>query len=197
MTTVQNDPDVDLTIPPLRVLRYDAPVQLYAEIPKISAFTKHVPQEDEDNFSYLDRLRRSTTPEDAVTFAAFATEPRSSISWGVQSVRAVVPDPNPDDLQLLSWISQWLEHPSDETRWRTMQVAMFAPRRSAFVYLGLAVGWSGGALAPNDHSAPPSWRAPRAVNAAVLTAIAKAGATNRSVNLARVLDLASNMFRVY
>ena len=197
MTVTSDDSEQDHTIPPLRALRFESPAELYAEIPEVGGFTKHRPNEGEDALSFFERLRASTTPEDAITYTAFATEPQMSIGWAVEAIRMVLPDLPPDELQLMSWISQWLDHPSAENRWRTMQVALFAPRRSPSVYLGLAVGWSGGALAPNDPVTVPEWRAPKAVNAAILRAVGQVGLEQRSVCMARVLDLAAGLFRVY
>lgn len=197
MTTPGDDTEQDRTIPPLRALRFDRPVDLYKRIPEVGGFTKHRPTEDEDPLGFFERLRGSTTPEDALTYTAFATEPQVAINWGVESLRINLPDLPPDEKQLMSWISQWLDHPSSENRWRTMQVALFAPRRSPTVYLGLAVGWSGGALAPNDPVTLPEWRSPKAVNAAILRALGQVGLEHRSVCLARVLDLAAGLFRVY
>ena len=197
MTVTSDDTEQDRTIPPLRALRFDRPGDLYHEIPEVGGFTKHRPNDDEDPLGFFERLRASTTPEDAITYTAFATEPQVAINWGVNAIRMTLPDLPPDELQLMSWISQWLDHPSSENRWRTMQVALFAPRRSATVYLGLAVGWSGGALAPNDPVSVPDWRSPKAVNAAILRALGQVGLEQRSVCLARVLDLAAGLFRVY
>lgn len=197
MTASEDDPDFDQTIPPQSSLRYDRPYDLYRGIPEISGFTRHRPSENEDPLSYLDRLRSSTTPEDAITYTAFATEPRVAIQWGLNSVRMTLPDIPPDEVQLMSWVTQWVEHPTTDNRWRTLQVALFAPRRSPAVYLGLAVGWSGGPLAPNDPVSVPNWRSPRAVNAAILRAIGQVGLDQRSVRLARILDLAAGLFRVY
>ena len=197
MATSEEDPDFDQTIPPQSTLRYDRPFDLYRGIPEIADFTRNRPKEEEDSLDYLERLRFSTTPEDGITFAAFAVEPRTSIQWGVNAIRIVTPEIPPDEVQLMSWIAQWIEHPNSDNRWRTLQVAMFAPRRSPAVYLGMAVGWSGGPLAPNDPVAMPSWRAPRAVNAAVLRSLGQISLNERSTNMARILDLAGGLFRVY
>lgn len=197
MSVTEDDLDQDHTIPPLRTLRLDSPIDLYRDIPEVAGFTKHKPEPDEDPLQYFERLRGSTTPEDAITYTAFATEPQVAIGWGVEAIRITLPDLPPDELQLMSWISQWMDNPSSDNRWRTMQVALFAPRRSATVYLGLAVGWSGGALAPNDPVAVPPWRSPKAVNAAILRALGQLSLEQRSVCLARVLDLAAGLFRVY
>lgn len=197
MLASDEDQETDRTVPPQQALRFDSPSELYHRIPEINWFTKHRPDEGEDAHGFLERLRASTTPEDAVTYSAFAAEPAAAIGWGVEALRITLPDMSSGDLQLLSWITQWLDYPSPDTRWRVMNTALFAPRRTAVVYLGLAVGWSGGALAPNDPVTVPAWRAPKAVNAAVLRAVGQVGLPHRSVALARVLDLAAGLFRVY
>lgn len=189
--------DGDHTTPPLRTLRENSPAELYRVMPEVGYLTKNRPLPDEDGWTFLDRCRFSTAPEDAVAFTSFAAEPKVAIGWAAESLRITLPELTPEERQLMSWVIQWLEHASQENRWRVLQVAMFAPRRSPVVYLGLAVGWSGGALAPNDPAQMPAWRTPRAVNAAIMNAVAKGGLEQRSVNLARVLDLAAGLFRVY
>lgn len=197
MFASSHDTDQDRTVPPLQSLRFVSPSELYYRIPEVSGFTKHRPQEGEDAYGFLERLRASTTPEDAVTYSAFATHPQTAIAWGVEAIRITLAELSADDLQLLTWITGWLDHPSPENRWRVMQASLFAPRRSAVVYLGLAVGWSGGAMAPNDPVTVPLWRCPKAVNAAILRSLGQVGMEQRSVSLARVLDLAAGLFRVY
>ena len=189
--------DSDQTMPPRFALRYDSPMQLYQHIPEIKLFTKHRPMEGEDSFGYFERLKASTTPEDAVTFAAFSAAASVAIGWGVECVRINQPNLSHEDSHMANAVLHWLENPCHETRWMTLQSALFAPRRTPLVYLGLAVGWSGGAMAPNDPLAVPVWRTPRAVNAAVLSSVAALGLNHRSVSLARALDLASGLFRIY
>lgn len=187
----------DQTMPPMRKLRYDTPALLYQHIPEIKIFTKHRPLDHEDALEYFERLKSSTTPEDAITYSAFAAMPTVAIGWGVECVRINQPNLTSDDSQLANAVLHWLETPCNETRWLTLQTALFAPRRTPLVYLGLSVGWSGGAMAPNDPLAVPIWRTPRAVNAAVLSSIAGLGLDQRSFSLARALDLASGLFRIY
>lgn len=188
--------DDDHTVPPRRSLRVDQPIELYRKIPEVALFTKHRPLEHEDPLEFLYRLRGSTTPEDAITYSAFAPEPAAAINWGMQAVRNTMQELPPEDVNLAALLGQWLDHPTAENRWHVMHVALFAPRRSAVVYLGLAAGWSGGALAPNDPVNVPSWRAPKAVNAGVLRALGQVPFEHRSVSMARVLDLATELFRV-
>jgi len=133
----------DYTIPPVNASRFDNPTELFRQIPQVSEFMKHRPQPDEGNFEFLQRQKTSTTPEDAIVFAAFAVHPISAVSWALQCMKSIHQDPKPEDMHLVSLIIQWVNHQGDENRWQILQAAMFARHRSAFVYLGLAAGWSG------------------------------------------------------
>ena len=198
MTGVHTDQDTeDKTVPPRRTVRFDSPLDLFRQIPEIQQFTHARPAAGETHYACLHRLRESETAEDALVLAAFAAEIRDAIAWAHKAMRTVLPESSQQDQHLLRWIEQWLTMPSDENRWRTMSVALFANERTPAVYLGLAVGWSGGAIAPNDPTQAPPWRAAHAVETALLTAVSRGAVEHRDAYLARVLDLANGLFRVH
>lgn len=192
-----NDLNSEQTLPPTRATRFDRVVDLFDELPEISKFLQERPTDDEGYRAFLERLRQSDTPEEAVTFTSFAIDPRAAIQWGLDCVLALQPDLTPEDTTLVNWISDWLDEPNAETRWKTLQLALFAPRRTSAVYLGLAVGWSGGPFAPNDLVEVPPWRAPQAVSAAVLRAIGQIHTDHRDASLDHVLDRAAGLFRIH
>jgi uncharacterized protein DUF6931 len=197
MTALMDDLNSEQTLPPARAIRYDRVADLFRKVPEIGDFLKQRPNDDEGYRGFLERLRASDTPEEAVTFTAFAIEPKAAIQWGLDSVLAIHGDLSPEDTQLVNWIAEWLEEPADDTRWKTLQMAMFAPRRTSIVHLGLAVGWSGGALAPNDIVTVPPWRTPRAISAGVLRAIGQVHTEHRKTSLDHVLDRAAGLFRIH
>ncbi|MEO0401526.1 MAG: hypothetical protein AAF214_04050 [Pseudomonadota bacterium] len=192
-----DDLNSEQTLPPARAIRFDRVADLFDQVPQMGGFMDERPQGDEGYRSFLERLRTSQTPEDAVTFTAFAIEPKAAIQWGMDSVLAIQGDLSPEDTQLVNWIAEWLDEPGSETRWKTLQMAMFAPRKTAVVHLGLAVGWSGGPLAPNDLVTVPAWRAPRAISASVLRAIGQVHTEHRQASLDHVLDRAAGLFRIH
>ena len=192
-----NDLNSEQTLPPARATRFDRVVDLFEELPEITKFVQERPMVEEGYRAFLERLRQSETPEDAVAFTSFAIEPKAAIQWGLDCVLALQPDLTPEDTTLVNWISDWLDEPNAETRWKTLQLALFAPRRTSAVYLGLAVGWSGGPFAPNDLVAVPPWRAPQAVSAAVLRAIGQIHTDHRTASLDHVLDRAAGLFRIH
>ncbi|WP_299733451.1 hypothetical protein [uncultured Tateyamaria sp.] len=191
-----DDLNSEQTLPPARAIRFDRVNDLYAEMPEIAKFIE-TPAEDDDGYrSFLERLRASQTPEDAVTFTAFALQAKAGIKWGMECVASLIPDMAPEDTKLMNLVSEWLDDPTSENRWKTLEVALFAPRRSPAVYLGLAVGWSGGPLAPNDLVTVPAWRAPRALSSAVMRAVGQMRTEHRGESLDFVLDRAAGLFRL-
>lgn len=194
-----SEPEVepDKTQPPVSALRFDAPQDLYAAMPPLVQMTQHRPRENEDALAYLYRLRGSTTPEEAVTFTAFAALPKMAIWWGYECLRTAGDELSPADRALMELVATWTTYPDTENRYRTMKTALFAPVRSPAVFLGLAVGWSGGPVAPNDPAPVPAHRAPRAINTAVLSCLARSDLSHRPVRLARFIEQAVSLFRVY
>lgn len=192
-----DDLNSEQTLPPARAIRFENVDALFAEMPQIAEFMVERPVPEEGYRGFLERLRGSHTPEDAVTFTAFAIEAPAAIQWGLDSVLAILHDLSPEDTQLVNWISEWLDEPTTETRWKTLEMALFAPRRTAVVQLGLAVGWSGGPLAPNDLVEVADWRTPRAISAGVLRAVSQVHTDHRPASLDHVLNKAAGLFRVH
>lgn len=190
-----NEPDK--TQPPVSALRFPTPFELYAQMPQVTQMTQHRPREGEDGLDFLMRLRGSTTPEEAVTFTAFAALPKMAIWWGYECLRQAADDLTTADRAMMEMVAIWTTYPDNENRFRTMQAALYAPVRSPAVYLALAVGWSGGPIAPNDPAPVPAYRAPRAINTAVLSSLARSDLSRRPVRLARFIDQAVSLFRVY
>lgn len=187
----------DKTQPPVSALRYETPHELYSEIPQIKRLLQHRPREDEDSMAFLSRLRSSTTPEEAVTYTAFAARPKMAIWWGYECVRNLPDDLSETDRALMEKVATWTTYPDAQNRYNAMQMALWQTPRTPAVLLAMAVGWSGGPLSPNDPAPIPNWRTPRSVNSAVLSCLSKVDLDQRSVLLARFIDLSAALFRVY
>lgn len=187
----------DKTQPPVAALRYDTPASLYAHMPHVAQLTLHRPHETESALDYLYRLRASTTPEEAVTFTAFAAMPKMGIWWGYECLRLSGYELSHADRELIEHVANWTQYPDNENRYRAMRAALYAPVRTPAVFLGLAVGWSGGPIAPNDPAGVPPHRGPRALNTAVLSCLARTDIQSRSIRLARFIDEAVVLYRAY
>lgn len=189
--------EADKTQPPMSALRYETPFELYANIPQVKNMTQHRPREDEENLDYLARLAGSTTPEEAVTFAAFAAVPAMAIWWAYECLRLASDDMSRSDREVMELVATWCSNAANENRYRVMSRALYAPQRTPAVFLGLAVGWSGGQIAPNDSAHVAVHRAPRAINSSVLSCLARAELAQRPVRLARFIDQSKALFRPF
>ena len=72
---------------PQRSLRPETPAELFAAVRPLSDLVKLRPMTGEDGPRFLARLRFSTTPEEAVTYTAFAALPPSAAGWGYECLR--------------------------------------------------------------------------------------------------------------
>jgi hypothetical protein len=181
--------------PPPRYLRQGSAAQLYVAMPELGRLTVARPRSAEPALNYFNRLRVSATPEDAVTFAAFAPLPQMAIWWGHESLRLLPAALSGDDSKLLEQIGRWVGAPDARLRHWIMRRALWAETRTPTVLLGLAAGWSGGALAPNDPEGVAQHRCPSAINSAVLGTLAKVPSAQRADLRDHILDLADCLFR--
>lgn len=185
------------TIPPQRLLRADCPAELLGNDLHLRSVIKLRPLENEDGLQFLRRLRGSTTPEEAVTYTAFAAVPTIAVGWGYECLRLMADHLNPTERPMMEEIAAWLASPTTRMRHHIMMQALWAPVRHPSVFLGLAVGWSTGGPAPNDPERPPMHKAPLAINSAVLSCLARSQLSQRSIYLARFIDMAEAFFRAY
>lgn len=185
------------TRPPRRTLRTESPVDLFRQHPRLGELVKHRPRENEDGLQFLTRLRGSTTPEEAVTFAAFSALPVPAVGWGYECLRMMAEHLDSSERPMMHQISDWLNEPSTARRQAIMRQALWAPMRTPSVLLALSVGWAAGGPAPNDPEPSPSHKTPVAINSAVLSCLARAQLRQRPVYLARLLDTAEALFRAY
>ena len=195
--TVSPKDEEEKTRPPAAVLRYETLPDLFAAIPQVSEMMHARPRPPEGVQDFLWRLRRSDTPEEGVTLTAFAFVPKLAIWWGHECLRTIPEVLTQTDRDLMDMIAKWLAEPTGENRHAIMKEALWADSRSPGVHLGLAVGWSGGSIAPNDPAPVPPHRCPRAINTAVLTCLASAAISRRTIYLTRFMDVAQSLFKVY
>lgn len=189
--------DDEKTRPPAVATRYETLADLYVAIPQLAEVTQQRPQAGEEALHYLMRLRQSTTPEEAITFTSFAIQPELAIWWGHECLRTMPDVLTALDRQMMELTAGWIGRPDAAMRHHVMREALWAPAKSPGVHLALAVGWSGGSIAPNDPAPVHPSRAPRALNTAILSCLARADLSRRPIFLARFIDMAESLFKVY
>lgn len=189
--------ETEKTRPPRRMLRTDSPAELFRQVERLPELVKPRPRPEENGLQFLTRLRGSTTPEEAVTYTAFAALPVAAVGWGYECLRMMVEHLDGSERPMMHLVSDWLNDPTTSRRHAIMRQALWAPVRNPSVLLGLAVGWANGTPAPNDPEISPSHKTPVAINSAVLSCLARTQLRQRPVFLARFLDMAETLFRAY
>lgn len=190
------EPEAEKTRPPLSALRFRALGDLYASLPQLTEVTQMRPNPDETALAFLARLRASHTPEEAVTLTAHAVQPKIAIWWAHECLRQVPEGLSDLDRQMMDMAAAWIAEPTQANRHAVVREALWAPTRSPGVMVGLAVGWSGGSVAPNDPAPVPPHRTPKALNTAVLSVLAKVDLRQRPHYLQRFIDMAETLFRM-
>jgi hypothetical protein len=189
-------PPADKTRPPVSALRYVSLDHLLAAMPQIRDVMHMRHRPEESALDYLLRLTASPTPEEAVTLTVHAVQPKLAIWWAHECLRQVPEALSALDREMMEAVAAWIAQPTQALRHAVMREALWAPTRSPGVMLGLAVGWSGGSVAPNDSLPAPIFRTPKALNTAVLSILAKVDLRQRPLYLQRFIDMAETLFRM-
>lgn len=145
---------------------------------------------DDPPLAFLAALRRSETPEDAVSFLAYALGRREAVWWGAQSVRFLAKvHPGAEDAPLQA-AEAWVRDPDDQRRREALRLGMTGNRRLATCWVALAAGWSGGNIGPSADAvvAATPEMTPRAVRTAILVALATVSAKDRGSRLQTCVD---------
>lgn len=169
-----------------RTLRYDEAAALFAALPEIGDDMDSRPAPGQGAIAFMQTLVTSPTPEEAITFAAHALARRHAVWWGHECLRHVAEVLDPADTAMLALAARWVGAPEEETRVEVLESALAQKVKSPGVWIALGAGWSGGAMAPRAPlpTPPPPYLTGRAVNAGVLSALARIDQARR----ARVLE---------
>lgn len=141
---------------------------------------------------FVAELGRGSTPEEAVTYAAYLLPRRRAVWWGHECARSVVHLLTQEDRQSLELAEAWVREPEEEQRVAAMLGGMAARNKTPGVWIALAAGWSGGSMSDPGLPAvpPPPHLTPRAVNAGVLGALARVDNGHRASTLRTFVEAA-------
>ena len=140
---------------------------------------------DEPALAFFAQLLTSPVPEEAITFGAHLLPRRRAVWWGHKCVSQITHLLTDQDLRMLQLAETWVREPEEDNRNLALIEAMAARNKTPGVWIALAAGWSGGSM--NEPTLPrvppPPQLMPRALNAAVLGALARIDHANRGAML--------------
>ena len=179
------------TTPPVTVaaapgLRVQLGRQLFGTMPEIADDFVARPGEGEHVFDFSRRLRLGETPEEAISLMAFALQPRPAVWWGHECLKAAPELLTDQDRDMLAICEAWVAEPTEPNRYIALDAGLHVSVRGPGAWLALAVGWASGSMAPEGlpPALVPMFAMGRALNAGVLTALARVAQDKRR----RMLD---------
>ncbi|MGI9357584.1 MAG: DUF6931 family protein [Rhizobiaceae bacterium] len=141
--------------------------------------------------SFVRSLLKSKTPEEAVTFTAYLLAVREAVWMGHECLIHVKPNLGDSDMEMLNFAEAWVRSPCEETRNAALEAGMEQNPKSPGAWIALAAGWSSGSMLPPDQHpvTPPDGLVPRAVNAGILSALARLDASVREKTLIDFVEI--------
>ena len=137
------------------------------------------------------QLLMSPVPEESITFGSYLLQRRRAVWWGHRCVVSIIHLLNDQDLRMLQLAESWVREPEEDQRNLALEEGMAARNKTPGVWIALAAGWSGGSMVePNQpRVVPPPFLTPRAVNAGILSALARVDNSNRAQVLKSFVDM--------
>ncbi len=171
-------------------VRYPTAADLFEALPEVSEDIVARPN-GEHSVTFVRSLLKSETPEEAITFATYLLAAREAVWMGHECLMHVKPNLDGSDLEMLRFAETWVRSPDEETRNAALDAGMEQNPKSPGAWIALAAGWSGGSMLPPDQHPvpPPGGLVPRAVNAGILSALARLDASVRKKTLSDFVEI--------
>lgn len=177
-----------------RNLRFEAANDLFESIPEIAEDVTARP-DGEDAITFVSKLTASETPEEAVTFCAYALPRRHAVWWGHECLSRVKDLLSPEDTHMLTLAAAWVAEPDEDRRRAALAAASEVENPTAGTWIAYAAGWSGGSMVGPElpEVPPPAHLTAKAVNAGVLTILAGVDLESRDSTLASFVKMAMQL----
>jgi hypothetical protein len=135
---------------------------------------------DDPPLTFVRKLTKSDRPVDAIVFSAYLLPRREAVWWACQCVRAIEGEPIAEDAALKA-AEAWVRDPEESTRRAALDLGASGNVRTSTTWLAKSAGWSGGDIAASGHApiSAPAHLTAKAVVAAIVLAMAKAGTRNQ------------------
>lgn len=184
--STRSDTHAPMTTEPALGLRVQPAEDLFKALPALPTLVLARPLAGQHCLDFLRVLRLGDTPEEAVSFMAFALAPRHAVWWGHECLKAAPDLMTDQDREMLDLVAGWVAEPGDDTRYAALDAAMKVDVHGPGVWVALAAGWSGGSMSGRGLPpvAPPASATGQALNAGIHSALARVGVDKRR----RMLD---------
>lgn len=175
-------------------LRFAIASDVFGLMPEMAEDMDSKPDQ-EGCIDFLNKLSAGDTPEEALTFAAYMFSPRNSVWWAHECLNSLPAHLHDQDEELLNLCKVWVGDPSETARNAVLQMGLSKEKKTPAVWVALAAGWSEGSMAP-ESDAPveaPKFLTGRAVNAGVLSMLARVSPEQRTATIEKFVEMAQQL----
>lgn len=171
-------------------LRYKTARDLFEAFPTASEDMAAQPS-DRPSLDFITGLVAGPTPEDGITFCAYLLPKREAVWWGRQCLNRISEMLDAEDHEMLALAENWVRYPDEDQRNAALDAGMASRTKSPGVWIALAAGWSSGSMLDPDAApvAPPPYLTAKAVNAGILSALARVDRKVRGGTLRAFVDV--------
>jgi hypothetical protein len=175
-------------------LRFNTARELFEAFPAAVEDMVATPT-DRPALEFLAGLVAGPTPEDAITFCAYLLPRRGAVWWGIQCLNHRPELLTVEDRSMLATAERWVRRPDEDQRNAALDIGMASPTKTPGAWIALAAGWSGGSMLGADEVAiaPPPYLTAKAVNAGVLSALARVERKVRAATLRLFVDMGAQL----
>jgi hypothetical protein len=144
---------------------------------------------DDPPLVFAERLARGPTPEAAIGFCAYLLPRREAVWWACQCVRALMPALTREEAAAIEAAEAWVREPEHDRRRAALAIGTSGQQALPATWVALAAAWSGGSMVEGEHAVPaPPHLTAKAARIAVLTALARVAADQRTSQIRACLD---------
>ena len=169
------------TTEPCPGLRLQGAAELFQAMPPLGGLVMGRPTPGQHCLDFLHQLASGQTPEEALTFMAFALLARQAVWWGHECLKAVPELLTGQDHEMMALIGPWVARNDDDSRYAALEAGLQAEVHGPGVWLALGAGWSGGSISGRGLPPvpPPVGATGQALNAAINSALARVAQDRR------------------
>lgn len=171
--------------------RFENARELFEQIPEAAEDITTPPGEHE-SAAFAQMLHATAIPEESLVFCAYLLPRRMAVWWGHECLMQIEHVLDDNDRFMLQLTAAWVANPREDERYAALDAAMESKAKTAGVWLALAAGWSGGSMSGADLPPvpPPPFLTARAVNAAILSGLARNDMGARQETIERFVRMA-------
>ncbi|WP_420101015.1 DUF6931 family protein [Bosea sp. (in: a-proteobacteria)] len=177
-------------------LRFQTAAEVFEAFPDMADDMVSGPA-DTPPVAFVAQLQATASPEDAITFCAYALDRRRAVWWALECSRTLDPPTTSEAEIALRTAEAWVREPEEYRRLAALRIGMTGRRDLSATWVSLAAGGSGGTLATGAEPGPPvpPQMCAKAARAATLIALSTIPVRERKAQLGRCLDIFRNLVK--